>query len=191
VTAFAFGESPLISVYLYSIVAGPYKEISSDVKEYQDFKYPMKLYSRQSLAKYVEKNKEKYFHITKCGIEHYEKIFKTPYAFGKIDQVFIPDFRFGAMENVGCITYRDDYLEREEKFSDTRFQRTLITFLHELSHMWFGNLVTMNWWDDLWLNESFANFIAYQALDIAEGLEEYKTGSSQFINACFWGLAED
>jgi len=151
----------------------------------------MKLYARKSIAKYVEKHKEKYFQVTKSGIDFYEEFFSTPYAFGKIDQAFIPDYNMGAMENVGCIIYRDDYVEREESFNDMRWENVMNTFLHEISHMWFGNLVTMNWWDDLWLNESFANFVSYIALDEAKGLEQYKSAWSIFLDESFWGLSED
>mmetsp|Transcript_33619 Transcript_33619/g.51815 ORF Transcript_33619/g.51815 Transcript_33619/m.51815 type:complete len:170 (+) Transcript_33619:961-1470(+) len=151
----------------------------------------MRLYARKSIAKWVEKHKERFFHVTKCGIDYYEEAFSTPYPFKKIDQVFVPDYNFGAMENVGCIVYREDYVERDEKFDEIRWQHIMNTFLHELSHMWFGNLVTMNWWDDLWLNESFANYVSYLALDEAKGLEAYTSGWSIFLDESFWGLGED
>ena len=80
----------------------------------------------------------------------------------------------GAMENVGCVIYRDDYIQRDELFSSYKEQWIVNTFLHEISHMWFGNLVTMKWWDGLWLNESFANYVSYLCLDEAPGLEKYK-----------------
>lgn len=99
------------------------------------------------------------------GIEFYEEFFNTPYPFGKLDHAFIPDYNMGAMENVGCVTYSDTYIERDEVFPEVKKQNILVTLLHEISHMWFGNLVTMKWWDDLWLNESFANFISYLCLD--------------------------
>jgi aminopeptidase N len=99
----------------------------------------------------------------------------------------------GAMENVGCVVYRDDYVPREggEVFSDYRKEGILNVFLHEISHMWFGNLVTMKWWDDLWLNESFANYVSYICLDEAPGLEKYKNAWSIFLDESFWGLSED
>jgi aminopeptidase N len=95
------------------------------------------------------------------------------------------------MENVGCVIYRDDYVQRDELFSTYKRQAILNTFLHEISHMWFGNLVTMKWWDDLWLNESFANYVSYICLDEAPGLEEYKDAWSIFLDESFWGLGED
>lgn len=97
----------------------------------------------------------------------------------------------GAMENVGCVIYTESYIEREEKFTENRLQGTLVTLLHEISHMWFGNLVTMKWWDDLWLNESFANFISYLCLDRAKGLEQYTLSWSIFLDENFWGMKED
>jgi len=97
----------------------------------------------------------------------------------------------GAMENVGCVIYRDDYVQRDELISDTKKESVFNVFLHEISHMWFGNLVTMKWWDDLWLNESFANYVSYICLDEAPGLEQYKLAWTLFLDESFWGLEED
>ena len=97
----------------------------------------------------------------------------------------------GAMENVGCVIYRDDYVQRDELFTHSRKQSIFITFLHEISHMWFGNLVTMKWWDDLWLNESFANYVSFICLDEAPGLEEYKSSWTIFLSQSFNGLNID
>ena len=95
------------------------------------------------------------------------------------------------MENVGCVIYRDEYIEREEIFSENRKHAILVVFLHEISHMWFGNLVTMKWWNDLWLNESFANYVSYICQDEAPGLEKYTNAWSIFLDESFWGLGED
>ena len=103
----------------------------------------------------------------------------------------MPDYANGAMENVGMVTYRDTYIQRDELFSDNKNEYIMITFLHEISHMWFGNLVTMKWWDDLWLNESFADFISFVCLDEAPGLEKFKNAWSGFLDESFWGLGED
>ena len=97
----------------------------------------------------------------------------------------------GAMENVGMIIYTENYVERKEVFTDIRKQNVLVTLLHEISHMWFGNLVTMKWWDDLWLNESFANFISYLCLAEAPGLEQYGLSWNIFLDENFWGMKED
>jgi len=109
----------------------------------------------------------------------------------KLDQAFVPDYAMGAMENVGMIVYRDDYIERDELFSANKKENIMNTFTHELAHQWFGNLVTMKWWDDLWLNESFANFVSYVCLDEAPGLEKYQNAWSIFLDESFWGLGED
>ncbi len=183
--------SPSLSVYLYSIVAGPYVTFESEKEEIKNFKFPLRLFSRKSIAKYVEASKEDYLHVTKCGIEYYEKLFSTPYPFDKLDQAFVPDYSNGAMENVGCVIYRDEFVQRDEIFSNSREQGIYNVFLHEISHMWFGNLVTMKWWNDLWLNESFANYVSYICLDEAPGLEEYKEAWSLFLDESFWGLGED
>jgi len=119
-------------------------------------------------------------------------LFSTPFPFGKLDQAFVPDYEMGAMENVGMVVYRDDYVERDEElFSETKKESIMNTFLHEISHMWFGNFVTMKWWDDLWLNESFANFVSYICQDEAPGLEKYKNSWSIFLDESFWGMSED
>lgn len=125
------------------------------------------------------------------GIRYYEKIFNTPYPFGKFDQVFCPDYAMGAMENVGLVTYNDSYVSRGEKATRDRTENIYNTILHEISHMWFGNLVTMKWWDDLWLNESFANMISYMCMDEAEGLEDITLAWSIFLEEQFWGLRTD
>jgi aminopeptidase N len=140
----------------------------------------LKLHCRKSITKWLKKASEEYFTVTWRGIDYYEKLFRTKYPFAKLDQVFIPDYNMGAMENVGCVIYRDQYIQRDEEFSSARKQAVLNVFLHEISHMWFGNLVTMAWWDDLWLNESFANYVSYICLDEAPGLEQYKDAWSIF-----------
>jgi len=108
-----------------------------------------------------------FFRISKASLRYYEMMFDTPYPFDKLDSVFCPDYAMGAMENVGCITYNDDYIERDQNFTRYVKENTFNTVAHEISHQWFGNLVTMKWWDDLWLNESFANTVSYMAMDKA------------------------
>jgi aminopeptidase N len=180
-----------MSTYLYCFIAGPYTTFESDREEIRNYRYPLRLHCRKSLAKYLERSKEEYFTVSKCGIDFYEELFSTKFPWGKLDQAFVPDYSMGAMENVGMVVYRDEYLERDELFSETKKENIMNTFLHEISHMWFGNLVTMKWWDDLWLNESFANFVSYICLDEAPGLEKWKNAWSIFLDESFWGLGED
>jgi aminopeptidase N len=97
----------------------------------------------------------------------------------------------GAMENVGCVTYRDEYVSRDSKPTRYRVESIYNTILHEISHMWFGNLVTMKWWDDLWLNESFANCISYMCMDKGKGLDDVKLAWNIFMDEGSWGLSED
>lgn len=120
VSAFEFGLSKKISVYLYSCIAGPYATIESDKADIKNYRFPLKLFCRKSIQKYVEKAKEEYFLVTKSGIDFYERLFSTKYPFAKLDQVFIADYNMGAMENVGCVIYRDQYVERDELFSWTK-----------------------------------------------------------------------
>jgi len=141
--------------------------------------------------RFVEKMTKEWFRVTMRCIEFYEELFGAKYPFGKMDHIMVPDYNMGAMENVGAIIFTETYVQRDEVFTKTRQQGVMITLLHEISHMWFGNLVTMKWWDDLWLNESFANFISYLCLSEAKGLEEYDLSWSIFLDESFWGMKDD
>ena len=145
-----FPPSPVMSTYITAIVAGPYYQVTSEHDG-----IPLGIYCRRSLAGYLDP--EEIFEVTRQGFDFYHDIFGVRYAFGKYDQVFVPEYKAGAMENAGCVTFLEDYLFRSRV---TDFARELRgdTILHELAHMWFGDLVTMRWWDDLWLNESFATW---------------------------------
>ena len=179
-----------ISTYLYCIVAGAFDELLPEKgKEHPTI--PMKLYCRKSLTKYALKWKDDWFRITQIGIKYYEKVFSTPYPFDKFDQVFCPDYAMGAMENVGCVTYNDEYLGRGEEITRASIENRFNTVLHEISHMWFGNLVTMKWWDDLWLNESFANLVSYMCMDEGEGADDLTLAWNIFLDEQYWGLATD
>lgn len=172
------------------MVGGPY-EIHYPEPEFSDHKIPMRLLCRKSLSAYVHELKDNWFRVTLHGIRFYEQMFSTPYPFEKLDSVFCPDYRMGAMENVGNITYNDEYVPRDEKPTRIKTEYIYNTILHEVSHMWFGNLVTMQWWDDLWLNESFANMISYICMDEAKGLEDITLAWNIFLDENFWGLSED
>ncbi len=149
-----FATTPRMSTYLVALIAGPYAEWK-DAYTDEHGKIPLGLYCRASLGQYMDA--ERLFTQTKQGFGFYHKNFGLPYAFGKYDQLFVPEFNAGAMENAGAVTFLEDYVFRS-KVTRASYERRAETVLHEMAHMWFGDLVTMAWWDDLWLNESFATF---------------------------------
>jgi aminopeptidase N len=151
-----FAETLPISTYLTALVAGDYHSVPGPVVGLER-NIPTTIFCRRSVAPYLDA--EEVFAITEGGFEVFERRFGVAYPFGKYDQVFVPEYNGGAMENVGCITLRDEYLFRSKVTAASRDYRRN-TILHELSHMWFGDLVTMRWWDDLWLKESFATWSA-------------------------------
>lgn len=153
-----FGKSNKISSYLYAICAGPFYCHTDKGK----YKVPLRIFMRESLKNCGDV--EEFFRITKTGMEWYKDFFGLPYPFNKYDQIYCPEYNYGAMENVGLVTYNEVYCWKETPTQQVR-SRFCITVLHELAHMWFGNLVTMKWWDDLWLNESFATFISFLCQD--------------------------
>ncbi|WP_261876251.1 aminopeptidase N [Mycobacterium marinum] len=150
----SFGVTPRMSTYLVALVAGPYA-VWNDTYSDEHGDIPLGIYCRASLAQYMDA--ERLFTQTKQGFGFYHKHFGIPYAFGKYDQLFVPEFNAGAMENAGAVTFLEDYVFRS-KVTRASYERRAETVLHEMAHMWFGDLVTMTWWDDLWLNESFATF---------------------------------
>jgi len=147
-----FATTPRLSSYLTALVAGPYYE----ARDFHDG-IDLGLYCRQSLAEHFDT--DELFTVTKQGFDWYHQHFGVRYAFGKYDQLFVPEFNAGAMENAGCVTFLEDYVFRS-RVTDSRYERRATTVLHEMAHMWFGDLVTMRWFDDLWLNESFAEWAA-------------------------------
>ncbi|MCL1838330.1 MAG: aminopeptidase N [Propionibacteriaceae bacterium] len=152
-----FAPTPRISTYLTALVAGPY-HVQTDVYKNTGGEIRLGLVCRESMAKYLDA--ERLFETTKAGLAVFEAAFDQPYPFAKYDQIFVPEFNFGAMENAGCITFRDEYLFRS-KTTKASYEGRDNTVLHEMAHMWFGDLVTMRWWDDLWLNESFAEWASH------------------------------
>ena len=154
-----FPATQRVSSYITALVAGPYHRVD-DVYRAGDRVVPLALYCRSSLAEYLDA--ETIFTETRQGFEFFERIFDYPYPFEKYDQLFVPEFNAGAMENAGCVTHNEDYVFRS-RVPEESYERRAVTILHELAHMWFGDLVTMTWWNDLWLNESFAEYASTRA----------------------------
>jgi len=155
----AFEPTARMSTYITALVAGPYHRVE-DSYTGPHGTYPLGVYCRASLAQYLDA--DDILLLTKQGFAFFEEQFQTPYPFGKYDQLFVPEFNAGAMENAGCVTFLEDLVFRS-RVTDAAYEQRANTILHELAHMWFGNLVTMRWWDDLWLNESFAEWAAHWA----------------------------
>ena len=155
VSVWNFAPTPRISSYITALVAGPYVEVNDAVVSSSGKEIPLGVFCRKSLFEHLDA--EYIFEKTKQGFEFFETQFGVPYPFEKYDQLFVPEFNAGAMENAGAVTFTETYVFRS-KVTDATRERRVVTILHELAHMWFGDLVTMRWWNDLWLNESFAEY---------------------------------
>lgn len=170
----SFSATPRISTYITALVAGPYYHVHD---EYVGEKtVPLGIYCRKSLASSLDP--QEIFQTTKEGFAYFEQIFGLAYPFEKYDQAAVVDFNAGAMENSGIVTFREDLLVFRSRVTEQRRESRAHVILHEMAHMWFGNMVTMYWWDDLWLNESFAEWTSYLALTEAT---RFKTGWTSFI----------
>ncbi len=154
-----FATTPRISPYITALVAGPYHVVRTTHDGID-----LGLWCRKTLARHLDA--DELFEVTQQGFDWFHANFGVRYPFDKYDQLFVPEFNAGAMENAGCVTFHESYIFRS-KVTDARYERRAETILHEMAHMWFGDLVTMRWWDDLWLNESFATFASVLCLTSA------------------------
>ncbi|MGH3595070.1 MAG: aminopeptidase N, partial [Mycobacterium sp.] len=180
-----FATTPRMSTYLVALIAGPYARWDDTYSD-EHGEIPLGIFCRASLAEYMDA--DRLFTQTKQGFGFYHKHFGVRYAFGKYDQLFVPEFNAGAMENAGAVTFLEDYVFRS-KVTRASYERRAETVLHEMAHMWFGDLVTMRWWDDLWLNESFATFASVLCQSEAT---EFTQAWTTFANAeKSWAYRQD
>lgn len=175
-STWTFEPTLRMSSYITALIAGPYGVVRSELTSSDGRTIPLGVFARKSLMEHLDA--DYVFEKTREGFAFYEERFEYPYPFPKYDQLFVPEFNAGAMENAGAVTFVESYVFRS-KVTDAVKERRVTTILHELAHMWFGDLVTMKWWDDLWLNESFATYIS--TLATAEGTEW--TGAWTTFNA--------
>lgn len=154
-----FAPTKKMSTYITALIAGEYVSVTDSYRGAYD-EIPLGIFCRQSVREFLDA--DDIFLITKQGFEFFEGAFEMGYPFGKYDQLFVPEYNMGAMENAGAVTFRDEMIFRSRQ-TVAAYESRANTILHEMAHMWFGDLVTMKWWDDLWLNESFAEFAASHA----------------------------
>ncbi|MFJ9036395.1 aminopeptidase N [Streptomyces sp. NPDC102406] len=150
--------TPLLSTYLVAVAAGPWHSVRTEHRG-----LPFALHCRRSLAPHLDADADEILDITRACFDRYHEKFTEPYPFDSYDQAFVPEFNAGAMENPGLVTLREEFVHRSA-VTDTERQTRAMVIAHEMAHMWFGDLVTLRWWDDIWLNESFAEYMGYQTL---------------------------
>ncbi|MGW7208028.1 aminopeptidase N [Streptomyces sp. NPDC054837] len=175
--------TPRISTYLVAVAAGPYHSVTTEHRG-----LPFGLHCRRSLAPYLDADADELFEVTKQCYDRYHEKFEEPYPFDSYDQAFVPEFNAGAMENPGLVTFRDEFVYRSA-VTDTERQTRAMVIAHEMAHMWFGDLVTLRWWDDIWLNESFAEYMGYQTC--AEATRFADTWTDFGVARKAWGYEAD
>ncbi len=180
-----FEPTKRMSTYITALVAGEYAVVR-DTYRGKRGEIPLGIFLRESLLRHLDA--DDIFEVTKQGFAYFEDRFDMAYPFGKYDQLFVPEYNMGAMENAGCVTFRDEYIYRSRQ-TRAAYEGRANTILHEMAHMWFGDLVTMKWWDDLWLNESFAEWASHQA---AAEATQYDESWTNFCNARkTWAYRQD
>ncbi|MCM3882595.1 aminopeptidase N [Frankia sp. R82] len=178
-----FTETPPLATYFVTVVAGPYHLIEDSHDG-----IALGLLCRRALAPHLQADAGEILEVTKSCLDRYHELFADRYPFGKYDQAFVPEFNAGAMENPGCVTFRDEFVYRSA-VTDAERELRAVVIAHEMAHMWFGDLVTMRWWDDLWLNESFAEYMGYRVT--AEATRFTDAWTSFAVGRKAWGYAAD
>lgn len=180
-----FPQTASIPSYIFPLHAGPY-HVWEEVYRKGDYEVPMRLFARQELAGHVRE--QDWFHYTRQSFEFFNEYFEVPYMFGKYDQLIVPDFNAGAMENLAAVTFTERFVSRGPKVEAEKI-RLANVIAHEMAHMWFGNLVTMEWWNGLWLNESFATYMAY--LQLAQNSDFDNTWDIFYSSTKQWAYRTD